>query len=235
VQGIEASTFHLPFHVLCSSLSVSDEEVMTMTLLVMVVVFGFCFAVTRRMTLVPSKRQSVLELIIEGLSGFLREMIGPDGPRYLPLIAALFLFIVCSNLLGIVPGFISPTSNLNTTLALALVAFFSYHIMGLRTKGLRYFKDFLGPVWWLAPLMLPLEIISHLARILSLSFRLFGNIHGDEIVVAILVILAGLVHYIVPWQLFMFPLAVFTGVVQALIFTMLTTLYIGSAVTEEAH
>ena len=235
MEGIETTTFHLPFHLLRKGLTVSDEEVMTMTLLVMAIVFGLSFMVTRRLALVPSKRQSLVELIIEGLSGFLREMIGPEGPRYLPLISSFFLFIVCSNLLGLVPGFISPTSNLNTTVALALVAFFSYHIMGLRAKGLRYFKDFLGPVWWMAPLMLPLEIISHMARILSLSFRLFGNIKGDEIVVAILVLLAGLIHYFFPWQILMFPLAMFTGIVQALIFTMLTTLYIASAVTEEAH
>jgi F-type H+-transporting ATPase subunit a len=187
------------------------------------------------MTLVPKGRQNLVEMVVEALSGFLREMIGPEGPRYLPLIASLFLFILCSNLLGLIPGFASPTSNLNTTLALALVAFFSYHIMGLSAKGLRYFKDFLGPVWWLSPLMLPLEVISHLARILSLSFRLFGNIKGEDIVIAILILLAGLVHYVVPWHILMLPLAVFTSVVQALIFTMLTTLYIASAVTEESH
>ena len=228
-------TFHLPFHLLFKGLTPYDEGIMTMSLVVAAVVLGFCFLVTRRLSLVPSGRQGFLELIVEGLSGFLTEMIGHDGPKYLPLIAALFLFILCSNLLGIVPGFVSPTSNINTTLALALVAFFSYHFMGLRAKGLRYFKDFLGPIWWMAPLMLPLEVISHLARILSLSFRLFGNIRGDEIVVGILVLLAGLVHYLFPWHILMLPLAVFTGCVQALIFTMLTALYIASAVSEEGH
>ena len=231
----ETLTFHFPFHILFKGLEPYDEGIMTMSLIVVAVVAGFCFLVTRRMSLVPSGRQSFLELIIEGLSGFLTEMIGHDGPKYLPLILAIFLFIACSNLLGIIPGFISPTSNINTTLALALVAFFSYHIMGVRAKGLRYFKDFLGPIWWMAPLMLPLEIISHAARILSLSFRLFGNIKGDEIVVAILVLLAGLIHYVFPWHILMLPLAVFTGVVQALIFTMLTSLYIASAVSEEGH
>lgn len=235
MEEIELPTFRLPFHLLFNGLTAEDEAIMTMSLVVVAVVVVFSFLVTRRLELVPSGRQNFLEMILEGLSGFLREMIGPDGPRYLPLVASLFLFILVSNLLGIIPGFISPTSSINTTVALALVAFFSYHIMGLRAKGLRYFKDFLGPVWWLAPLMLPLEIISHLARILSLSFRLFGNIKGDEIVVAILVLLSGLIHYLFPFQIFMLPLAVFTGVVQALIFTMLTTLYIASAVTEEGH
>jgi F-type H+-transporting ATPase subunit a len=235
LEGIETSTFHLPFHILFRDLTADDEAVMTMSLLVAAVVVGFSFLVTRRMTLVPKGRQNLVEMVVEALSGFLREMIGPEGPRYLPLIASLFLFILCSNLLGLIPGFASPTSNLNTTLALALVAFFSYHIMGLSAKGLRYFKDFLGPVWWLSPLMLPLEVISHLARILSLSFRLFGNIKGEDIVIAILILLAGLVHYVVPWHILMLPLAVFTSVVQALIFTMLTTLYIASAVTEESH
>jgi F-type H+-transporting ATPase subunit a len=231
----ETVTFHLPFHLIFKGLTPYDEGIMTMSLLVAVLVLGFCYLVTRRLSLVPTGRQSFVELIIEGLSGFLTEMIGHEGPRYLPIIAGIFLFILVSNLLGVVPGFVSPTSNINTTLALALVAFFSYHIMGIRAKGLRYFKDFLGPVWWMAPLMLPLEIISHVARIISLSFRLFGNIRGDEIVVGILVLLAGLVHYVVPWQLFMLPLAVFTGCVQALIFTMLTALYIASAVSEEGH
>ena len=235
MEGIETPAFHLPFHLLFGGLTADDEAIMTMSLVVVVLIVGFSYLTTRRLGMIPGGRQHILEMIVEGLSGFLREMVGPDGPRYLPLIASLFLYIVVSNLLGIIPGFVSPTSSINTTLALALVAFFSYHAMGLRAKGLAYFKDFLGPVWWLAPLMLPLEIISHLARILSLSFRLFGNIKGDEIVVAILVLLAGLVHYIIPFQIFMLPLAIFTGVVQALIFTMLTTIYIASAVAEEAH
>ncbi len=235
MEGLEIQTFHLPFHLVYGGYTSGDEQIMTMTLLVMTVIAAFAWLATRRMALVPGGRQNFVEMVVEAMIGFCREMIGHEGPRYLPLIASFFLFIVCSNLLGLVPGFLSPTSNLNTTLALALVAFIYYHLMGLRAKGIRYLKDFLGPVWWMAPLMLPLEIISHLARILSLSFRLFGNIRGDEIVLGILILLAGLVHYVFPFHLLMLPLSLFVGVVQALIFTLLTTLYIASAVSAEGH
>ena len=101
--------------------------------------------------------------------------MGPEGKHYLSLIGSLFLFILVCNLQGLVPGFDSPTANINTTLALALVAFSATHYIGLKRHGIGYIKHFMGPMWGLAPLMLPIELISHLARIMSLTFRLFGN------------------------------------------------------------
>jgi len=137
----------------------------------------------------------------------------------------LALFILLSNLLGLIPGFHSPTNNLNTTVACALVVFFSTHIIGMREQGpLRYLKHFTGPIWWLAPVMVPVEVIGHLARPISLSVRLFGNIFGED---AVLLILLSLVPLLIPLPIMV--LAVFTSVVQTFIFVMLSTLYITGA------
>jgi F-type H+-transporting ATPase subunit a len=144
------------------------------------------------------------------------------------LIGTLTLFILGCNLLGLVPGFKSPTSNLNTTVACALVVFFSTHIIGIRRHGLfRYLRQFIGPIWWLAPVMLPIELIGHLARPISLSIRLFGNIFGED---AVLLILFFLVPLVIPLPLML--LAIFTGVVQTFVFVMLSMVYIAGA--EEA-
>jgi F-type H+-transporting ATPase subunit a len=132
--------------------------------------------------------------------------------------------------MGLIPGFFSPTANINTTLACALIAFITTHIIGIKAHGLKYIKHFLGPIWWMAPLMLPIEIIGHLSRILSLTLRLFGNIMGEDLVLAILLMLAGM--FLAPLP--MMFLAIFTSFVQAFIFSLLTMLYISGAM-EEAH
>ena len=123
------------------------------------------------------------------------QTMGEHGRAYFPLIASLALFILGCNLIGILPWFQSSTNNLNTTLALALVSFVTTHAVGIKHHGTHYVKHFLGPVPWLIPLMLPIEIIGHLSRILSLSFRLFGNIMGEDLAIIILTIL---VPYLVP-------------------------------------
>jgi len=133
---------------------------------------------TRRMNILPGGVQNVMEVIIEGFDNLLVETMGPEGRKFFPLIATLGLYILTSNLLGLIPGFESPTANLNTTASMALVVFVMTHVVGIRIHGLKYVKHFLGPIWWLAPLMLVLELISHFARIISLSVRLFGNIMG---------------------------------------------------------
>ena len=144
--------------------------------------------------------------------------------------ATIFLFILVSNLIGLIPGCFSPTANLNTTLALALCTFVLTHVIGIRYHGVKYIKHFCGPVWWLIPLMLPIELIGHLARIMSLSVRLFGNIFGKEMVLAILFGLAGL--YLAPLPI-MF-LGILVCFIQALVFMLLSIMYFVGAM-EHAH
>jgi F-type H+-transporting ATPase subunit a len=187
------------------------------------------FLATRNLQVYPGRMQNVMEVIIDGLHALLIDTIGEHGKKFFPLIATLGLFILTANLIGIIPGFESPTANINTNLAMALVVFFSTHVVGVITHGFKYVKQFLGPVWWLIPLMLPIELISHLSRPLSLTFRLFGNIAGEDIVLLVVLLLVPL---LVPLPI-MF-LMIFTSIVQALVFVLLAMMYIGGAM-EEAH
>ena len=189
----------------------------------------FSFLATRRLNILPGGFQNVMEVIIEGFDNLVTETMGPEGRKFFPLIATLGLYILTSNLLGLFPGFESPTSNLNTTVSMALVVFVMTHVVGIRIHGFKYVKHFLGPIWWLAPLMIILEIVSHLARIISLSFRLFGNIAGEDKVLAVVVLLVPL---LVPLPVFI--LMIFTSVIQTIVFMLLTMMYIAGAM-EEAH
>jgi len=155
--------------------------------------------------------------------------MGEDAKRFLPLVGGTTFFVLFNNLLGLIPGFDGATANINTTLAPALVIFTATHIIGVRAHGASYIKHFLGPVWWLAPFMLIIELISHFARILSLSIRLFGNMMGDHKVLAVFL---GLVALVVP-AIFM-GLGLFIALVQAFVFALLSILYISFAL-EEAH
>ena len=187
------------------------------------------FLATRRMDILPGRFQNVMEAIIGGFDDLLIETMGPEGRKFFPLIATLGLYILTSNLLGLLPGFESPTANLNTTVSMAVVVFVMTHVVGIRAHGLKYVKHFMGPVWWLTPLMMPIEIISHLSRPLSLSVRLFGNIMGEDIVLAVVLLLVPL---LVPLPVFV--LMIFTSLIQTLVFMLLTMMYIAGAM-EEAH
>jgi len=187
------------------------------------------FLATRNLQVYPGRLQNVMEVIIDGLHSLLVDTMGEHGKKFFPLIATLGLFILTSNLIGIIPGFESPTANINTNAAMALVVFFMTHIVGVMTHGFKYLKQFLGPVWWLIPLMLPIEVISHLSRPLSLTFRLFGNIAGEDIVLLVVLLLVPL---LVPLPI-MF-LMIFTSVVQTLVFMLLAMMYISGAM-EEGH
>ena len=189
----------------------------------------FSFLATRRMNILPGGVQNVMEVIIEGFDNLLIETMGPEGRPFFPLIATLGLYILTSNLLGLIPGFESPTSNLNTTASMALVVFVMTHVVGIRIHGFKYVKHFLGPIWWLAPLMLVLELISHFARIISLSVRLFGNIMGEDKVLAVVVLL---VPFLVPLPVFV--LMIFTSFIQTIVFMLLAMMYIAGAMAE-AH
>ncbi len=175
--------------------------------------------------------RNFLELIIGFLKGIAEDIIGHHAKKYLPLLGTCFVFILFMNLLGLIPGFLPPTQKMNITIGLAVVIFLSTHYFGVRENGISYFKHFLGPYLPLAPIMLPIEIISHLARPMSLSLRLFGNITGDHAVVAGFM---AIVPFVVP-SVFM-GLGVFVSFMQAFIFTVLSMIYISGAVShEEEH
>jgi len=201
----------------------------TYTLLVMVILTVLGWVATRRMDIYPNKVQNVMEVFVNAFHNLLIETMGEHGKQFFPLIATIGFFILFSNLIGLIPGFDSPTGSLNTTIAMALVVFFLTHIVGVKMQGMKYFKQFLGPVWWLIPLMMPIEIISYLSRPLSLSVRLFGNIQGGHIVVAVIFVLVPL---LIPLPILI--LKILISVIQTLVFMLLSMMYIAGAM-EEHH
>jgi F-type H+-transporting ATPase subunit a len=217
--ALEAPVFHtgpIPHHVAFSWL-------------VMAVLLGLTCLVPRQPALVPRGVQNVLEAVLEFVLGVLDDVMGPAGRRFLPLIATLGLYIFGSNLLGLIPGFAAPTDNVNTTASCAIVVFFAYHWIGIRQHGLwPYLKHFAGPMPALAPLMVPIEVISHVARPLSLTLRLFGNIAGEHVVS---LIFFSLMPFLLPVPMMLMGL--FFGLIQAFVFVMLTVIYISGAVAHE--
>ncbi|TBV79673.1 MAG: ATP synthase F0 subunit A [Desulfobulbaceae bacterium] len=181
--------------------------------------------------MVPGPGQSFWEVVIGTIEDFMAEHMGREGARMmLPLLATLGLFILVSNLIGLIPGLFSPTKNLNITLAMALIVFVTTHLIGIKYHGVAYIKHFLGPVPVLMPLMLPIELISHLARVLSLSVRLFGNMFAKDTLAVLIFILAG--AYFAPLPIMM--LGVMVSFIQAGVFVMLSMLYFAMAM-EDAH
>ncbi len=180
----------------------------------------------------PGPTQILLEDLVGGLNGMLDDYIGPKGRRYLSLVGSIGLFILVGNLIGLVPGFMAPTSNINVTLGCAITVFVYYHVQGVKEQGivgyLRHFAAPPGAPIWIAPIYFPIEIISHLSRILSLSVRLFGNIFGEELVI---LILFSIVPFLVPLPMML--LGIITGTLQAFIFVMLTIIYLQGAVAVE--
>lgn len=178
---------------------------------------------------VPGGLQNFFEPIVAGIEGMIEETMGHHGKAYFPLIATIAFFILTSNLIALIPGFYPPTANLNTNAAMALTVFAMTHIIGVKEHGLAYFKHFCGPVVWLAPLMVPIELIGHLARPLSLTLRLFGNMYGHEIV---LMIFFTLVPILVPLPMML--MGVMVAFIQTFVFMLLAMIYIAGAL-EEAH
>jgi F-type H+-transporting ATPase subunit a len=178
--------------------------------------------VTRRLALHPSRRQAVLELIVTGMMGQVEAVIRKDARPFLPVLGTLFIFLVAANLSGVLPGVEAPTGKLETPAALALIVFVSVHFFGVRARGpLGYLASFAQPKL----IMLPLNIISEATRTFSLMVRLFGNVMSGEFIIALVVALAGL---FVPIPLM--ALEILVGLVQAYIFTVLATVFIGAAV-----
>ena len=185
---------------------------------------------TKTISMIPGKAQNLFEVIVSGIEEFMVETAGEEARWLLPLGATIFLYIFIGNLIGIIPGFLPPTANLNTTLSCAIVVVVFTHIIGVKYHGAKYIKHFLGPVWWMAPLIFVIEIIGHLARVLSLSFRLFGNMMGHEIVLAILFGLAGAFFAPLP----IMALGIFVAFVQGFVFFLLSIIYFSGAM-EHAH
>lgn len=201
----------------------------TYTWVVLFLLMSLAFAASRGLKMVPGGLQNFMEVVVSGLENLVEETMGHKGKAYFPLIATFALFILTSNLLGLIPGFFPPTANLNTNVALALIVFFMTHIIGLKEHGTHYIKHFTGPIVWLAPLMIIIELIGHLARPLSLSLRLFGNMYGHEIV---LMIFFTLVPFLLPIPMML--MGVLVAFIQAFVFSLLAMIYIAGAL-EDAH
>lgn len=194
---------------------------------------GFLFIlgilVRSRISMVPGQLQNFWESIIEPLEEFAIENLGDNAGRYFfPLLGALFIYILTLNLMGLFPLFDAPTANLNTNIGMALLVFVLYNFVGFRYHGARYIKQFCGPMILMAPFMLPIEVINHCARPLSLALRLFGNIKGEEIVLLILLMLAPIVGTLPLMFLF-----IFIKVLQAFIFFLLTVIYLQGALSDD--
>ena len=179
----------------------------------------------------PGRLQQALELFVEFVNEQLESNIGHEGHRYLGIVGTLAVFIISCNLLGLIPGLMSPTSNFNVPAGCAVIVFLYYQAEGVRKQGLvKYIRHFMGPVLALFWLIMPIEIISHLARPLTLTMRLFANIMAEELVITIFF---GLFPLIVPLPFMAF--AIFGGLLQAFIFCTLTMVYLGGAVATEEH
>jgi F-type H+-transporting ATPase subunit a len=173
-----------------------------------------------------------LQHMFEGINGFIegqsRDVIGNHSERFTPFLVALGLFILIANLFGVVPGLESPTGSPVVPLGCAICAFVYYQVQGFKTNGVGYLKHFLGPMWWLSPLMLPLEIISHLARLMSLTIRLYANMFAGDMVT---LVFFSLIPIAVP--VIFLGLHIGVALLQAYIFVLLTTVYLAGAVATE--
>jgi F-type H+-transporting ATPase subunit a len=212
-----------------------SAQAITHALLVSILLIGVC-VYTRFRTppkVIPSDRVSlgnVLEVVIEFICGIIEDNMGPNGRRFIHIIGAVFIFILVSNLMGILPGFLPPTENININAGCAIIVFFYYQGIGFLEHGPSYLNHFAGPIWWLAPFMFIIELIGHLARPFSLSIRLFGNIMGDH---KVLEIFSNLVPLGIP--VFNLALGTFVALIQALVFSLLSTIYISLAVDNGEH
>jgi len=197
---------------------------------VMAILIVLSLLAVKTLTMIPVKGQNVFEVIIGGMEDFMVGIMGEEGRPMFPVVATVFLYIATCNLIGIIPGFFPPTADLNTTASCAITVFVYTHYIGIKYHGAKYIKHFLGPVWWMSPLILIVELIGHFARILSLSIRLFGNMRGHEIVLAILFMLAGAFFAPLP----IIVLGLFVSVIQAFVFFLLSIIYFSGAM-EHAH
>ncbi|WP_298267141.1 F0F1 ATP synthase subunit A [Geobacter sp.] len=213
-----------PLHI-----SEAGADAIAYTWLILAMLLILSLLATKSLAAVPAGMQNFMEVVVGGIENMVEETMGEKGRPYFPLIATLALFILVSNLIGLVPGFFPPTANLNTTAACAVIVFLSTHVVGVKKHGFHYLKHFMGPIWWLAPLMFFIEVIGHLSRPLSLSLRLFGNMNGHELV---LMIFFALAPFLVPLPMML--MGVLVSFIQAFVFMLLAMIYIQGSL-EEAH
>jgi F-type H+-transporting ATPase subunit a len=216
LAGIHVQGDPLPAHVI-------------MAMIVTLVLVVFFTLTVRNLSLFPAKMQTLLESIYLFFRGIVDDMIGREGRKFIPALGTLGLFIALSNLLGLLPEMASPTANLNAPAGCAIFIFLYYHAQGVKKHGFfGYLKTFTGPAWWLGWLFAPIEIISHFSRPMSLTVRLFCNIFGEDLVIVILV---SLLPFAAPLP--MMAMAIFTSLLQAYIFIMLSSVYLAGAIASE--
>ena len=218
LHGITLGSWHVPSFI-----------VYTWIVTALIVIMSL--AVRANLKEIPTGLTNLVEFMIGGLRDFTTETMGPHGLDYFAIIGTVVFFILFCNLIGIIPGFESPTANINTTGACAVTVVVMTHLIGVGKHRFKYIKHFLGPVWWLAPLMFPIEVIGHFARVLSLSLRLFGNIKGEDLFI---LTLFTLVPFFIPAIVVVQGLQIFTAFVQTFVFVLLTMLYLSGA-AEHAH
>lgn len=209
-----------------------DFITMFYAVLIAIITVGVSMLATRRMQIAPVGMQNFYEWIISGMldvaSGTMNAKL---ARKYFPLAGSIGIYVFYCNIIGLIPGFEAPSASISFTLTLALIVFFYYHFEGIRENGvIKYFKHFAGPMLILSPLMFPVEIISHLSRIISLSFRLFGNVKGDDMFLLVML-------HLVPWvaPLLPFSILLFMALLQAFVFMILTYVYIASAIEIDEH
>jgi F-type H+-transporting ATPase subunit a len=200
---------------------VVNSTTLFMTWIVIVVVLAFAWVATRHKKMIPGPWQQVAELLVQWFKELVRDALGQAyEERYFPLICGLFIFLLVCNWVGIIPGLEEPTKDINTTLGLGIMGFFIAHGTAIRVKGVKeYLKEYVKPIFF----MMPLNVVGELAKVISISFRLFGNIMGGSIII---IVVSYLVYgLLLPPFLYAF-FGLFVGTVQAFVFTMLTLVYI---------
>lgn len=177
--------------------------------------------------------RAIFEFVTEFMAGLSQMVIGDDGKRFIPLFSTLFVFLFFNNLVGLIPGMTPATENINTAVAVGVFSFFAYNFFGLKEHGLPYLKQFLGPMLALAPLMLIIELISHIVRPLSLGLRLHGNMLGDHTVLGIFLDILPLELRFIPVAAIFYGLGTFVSFMQAFVFTTLSMIYVSLAISHD--
>jgi len=213
-----------PLHI-----STAGIDAIAYTWLIIALLAIVSIVATKAVKLVPGGLQNFMEIVIGGIENMIVETMGEHGRPFFPLIATLAIFILVSNLIGLIPGFFPPTANINTTAACAVVVFVMTHVVGVKEHGVKYIKHFMGPIIWLAPMMFFIEVIGHFSRVISLTLRLFGNMNGHELV---LMIFFGLAPFMVPLPMML--MGVLVSCIQAFVFMLLAMIYIQGSL-EHAH
>ena len=223
IWGSEA--LHL-FFAKFSKSPVQTFNLVKMLLVIDLLLMLFAFKVKKSLTTIPPPLQLVAELLYSFFEVLTSETLGKKYKHFTPYVMTIFIFVIVSNLIGVVPGLSEPTRNLNVPLGLGVMAICVVHFMAIKTKGIaEYLKGYAEPLFFLAPL----NVIGELSKVVSISFRLFGNIMGGAIIV---VVVSSLVKYIVLPVGLNFFFGIFVGTIQAFVFTMLALTYIGSAISE---